>query len=114
MLPSNAKLCVCTITTAISMIAIIRGVTESRTAAESEFCCGGVCRGMLQGPSRAEAGGVHGLAAAGGSGENGSERGAAERRGFTDSDAGVPAPRRGSDGERAWEHGSAGPWTEAE
>jgi hypothetical protein len=85
------------------MIAIMRGITKSRTLAVSDLCCDGVCRGMLQGTPRGEAGGVHGLAAAGGSGEHSSERDAAERRGYTDASTGAIPSRTEAAGEGAWE-----------
>lgn len=69
---------------------------------------------MLQGSTRAEAGGVAGVAPAGGSGEHASERGAPERRGFIDVRVAAAPSRTEADGERAWERGSGGPWTGAE
>jgi hypothetical protein len=69
---------------------------------------------MLQGPPRGEAGGMHGLSAAGGSGEHSSEMGAAERRGHPGGSTGAEPSRTEAAGEGAWERGSGGAWTSRE
>lgn len=111
---STEALCMCIIATHMSMTAIRIGIAEATVELVSDLGCRGVCRGMLQGSSRPDAGEVRGTAVAGGSGEPVGEDGSSGRRGCTGVGAAGGPSRTGDGRRRLWESRDGRPDTSSD